>query len=248
MSSFLDDLPGIITGALGGDFRQATLTRYGAPTMGPPWAPGTQTSYSCLAISDAWESFYHQGAIVGGNLSKVLILGTTLATRPQAGDKIVVASDGVPLTVVPQGVSTDPATALWTLKAATLVYPRTIAVTRPAPGNSVGLAPYAGLDVRNESAVIGAITYVGGINTTFVSLTGVPAAIGNDASDRGMGAMLPGSSRRMELRIALRLTDSILGSITEDDVVTDDIGKRYQVSAATWTSLGYQLRCSLLEN
>lgn len=126
------------------------------------------------------------------------------------------------------------------------IYGRTVAITRPAAETAAGLNTYAGLKIATETAVIGAITYSNA--NTFVSLVGIPANIGDDDSDRGGGPMYPASARRMEYRITLRLSDAAIGAIREQDFVTDDIGKRYQVSAATYTSLGYQLRASLLEN
>lgn len=38
-----------------------------------------------------------------------------------------------------------------------------------------------------------------------------------------------------------------LGSITERDILTDDLGKRYQVIAAYWNSLGFRIACELLQ-
>ena len=126
-------------------------------------------------------------------------------------------------------------------------YSRTIAVTRPAADTGVGLGSYSQLQATTETAVIGTVTYTAG-TSKFVSLTGVPATISNDASDRAIGGMIPASARRMEFRIVLPASAAALGTITEKDIVTDDLGKRYQVSAATWGPLGYNLRASLLEN
>lgn len=123
MASFLDDLPDQIADALGDTFRDAILTRDGAPT-GPTYdpTPGGPAAYPCRAINDEWSAFYRQGGLVGATDRKVLVLASTLATKPQAGDRIEILADGVTLTIVPEGggqpaVSTDPATAVWTLRA-----------------------------------------------------------------------------------------------------------------------------------
>lgn len=123
MTSILDSLPNIIAGALSDTFRDAILTRDGAAT-GPIYdpTPGGAISYPCKAINDEWSAFYRQGGLVGATDRKVLILASTLATKPQAGDRIEILVDGVTLTVVPEGsgqpaVSADPATAVWTIRA-----------------------------------------------------------------------------------------------------------------------------------
>lgn len=118
--SFLDDIPDIITDALGGDFRDAVLTRIGAPT-GPIYdpTPGAPTDYSCKAIHDTWSAYYRASGLVQASDQRVLVLATTLATTPQLGD--VVALEGATLRVVSDGggqpgVSTDPAGAVWVLR------------------------------------------------------------------------------------------------------------------------------------
>lgn len=47
--------------------------------------------------------------------------------------------------------------------------------------------------------------------------------------------------------IFIPLAWSVLGQIDENDIVTDDLGKRYQVVAAYWNILGYNLSCTLLK-
>ncbi|MBV8697380.1 MAG: hypothetical protein JO052_05930, partial [Bradyrhizobium sp.] len=37
------------------------------------------------------------------------------------------------------------------------------------------------------------------------------------------------------------------GEIAENDIAVDDLGKRYQIAAAEWTPLGYQLLTDLLK-
>ena len=109
--------------AMSGIFLDATLTRDGSPT-GPPYdpTPGAPTDYPCKAIVDEWDAYYRQGGLVSKTDRKVLVLASTLAVAPLSGDRITI--EGLTLTVVPNGsgqpaVSTDPATAVWTLRART---------------------------------------------------------------------------------------------------------------------------------
>lgn len=128
------------------------------------------------------------------------------------------------------------------------LFNRTVAVTRNARLPAAGLGGVSELRIATETAVLGVITYAGANNFTFVSLTGVPAEIGPDSTSRDIGSSLPSAARRLDWRIAIQANYAALGTITERDIVTDDLGKRYQVSAATWTFQGYNLRVSLLEN
>lgn len=124
--SFLDDIPGTIADALGGDFRDAVLTRAGAPT-GPTYdpTPGVPTTYTCKAIHDTWSAYYRASGLVQASDQRVLVLATTLKASdgtlvtPQLGDTI--ALEGTTLRVVSDGggqpgVSTDPAGAVWVLR------------------------------------------------------------------------------------------------------------------------------------
>lgn len=106
--------------AFNGLFLDATLTRAGI-TTGDAWNPtaGATTAYPCKAINDEWGSFDRANGLVASSDRKVLILATSLAVTPQAGDQITI--QGVTLTVVSDGegrpaVSTDPASAVWTLR------------------------------------------------------------------------------------------------------------------------------------
>src|SRR5271166_3714071 len=129
-----------------------------------------------------------------------------------------------------------------------LLYPRTIAVTRPGRDVAIGytIGEYAGLLIATETAILGSIAYVSGTNV-FVSLVGIPADLQSDQTARDMGGMEPSSARRMEWRCLIPASAASFGTITENDVVTDDLGKRYKVMAATWTFLGYNLRESIIE-
>ena len=118
--SFLDDIPGTISDALSDTFRDAVLTRLGAPT-GAAYdpTPGAPTTYTCKAIHDTWSAYYRASGLVEANDQRILVLATTLATTPQLGDTI--ALEGMTLRVVSDGggqpgVSSDPAFAVWVLR------------------------------------------------------------------------------------------------------------------------------------
>ena len=102
-------------------FFPATLARDGVAS-GPNFDPtfGPTLSWPCKAIFDEWGSFTLAQGLVSGTDRKVLILATSLATVPQGGDRITL--DGATLEVYSggegqPGVSTDPAKAVWTLRA-----------------------------------------------------------------------------------------------------------------------------------
>lgn len=104
-------------------FLPATLTRTTPSGTGDPWNPDppTNVTYSCRAIEEEWGMSQLAGGLVLANERKVLVLASTLAVEPAPGDRITVR--GHTLTIVPQGagvpaVSTDPAKAVWVLRAA----------------------------------------------------------------------------------------------------------------------------------
>lgn len=113
-----------------------------------------------------------------------------------------------------------------------LLYPRTITITRSTPNNAVGVQGYSGVTETSETTVF----------------AGLSAAIQFNR-EKGVGeAGLPGDVyNRTGFLILIPAASAALGSITERDIVTDDIGKRYQVTAAIWTLFGYSLHTVLLE-
>lgn len=121
MTSFLDAMPKQIAAGLSKHFRDAVLTRDGAPG-GDSWNPtdGDPQSFTCKAINSDWGAFYRANGLVTAADRMVLILAATLATEPREGDRIMI--EGVTLTVVSSGegapaVSSDPAKATWTIRA-----------------------------------------------------------------------------------------------------------------------------------
>ncbi len=79
--------------------------------------------------------------------------------------------------------------------------------------------------------------------------SGIPAAaIGTTGRATGTGELpsdAPGPSR---WRIYLPQSAFPKGSVSVRDILTDDQGTRYQVSADYWSTIGYRLECVRLEN
>lgn len=125
MASPLDAIAGKIGKAFSGIFYDAILSRDGnMPDPTKPGEPGavTTTTYPCKAIHEEWGTRYLTGGLVQASDRKVLILASTLSIDPLPGDRITIR--GEIFTVVGEGtsgqpaISTDPAKATWTLRAA----------------------------------------------------------------------------------------------------------------------------------
>jgi hypothetical protein len=109
------------------------------------------------------------------------------------------------------------------------MYPRTISVKRPATNSGTGAIGYGGELPSTETSILSgmaaSIQHRSGQGRT---VTGLPA-------DAPKGAdwyiFVPKAAE---------------GSITENDIITDDLFKRYQVIAAYWNSLGYRVAAQLL--
>ena len=109
------------------------------------------------------------------------------------------------------------------------LYPRTISITRQAAPNAVGAVGYNG----RAPVIMASIA------------SGIPASIQLKSTGSKPGAGLPtDTAKRSYWRIYFA---GALGLVTERDIITDDLGKRYQVTAATWSPLGYSALCDLLE-
>jgi hypothetical protein len=112
------------------------------------------------------------------------------------------------------------------------VYPRTIAITRPNTNDTPGDRGYSGVTKANETPIV----------------SGLPASI--QLQSKG-GAPLGGTPSdafsMSRYAVMIPFAAAALGLIEERDIVTDDLGKRYQVVGAYWNSLGHNLSCTLLE-
>ena len=115
---------------------------------------------------------------------------------------------------------------------ANFIYPRTVNITRPVNATSLGATAYSGLTEANETVIA----------------TGIAAAIQMHNPGAAPPAGLPGDTgRRTYWRIFLSPNTLNLGQVLSHDVVTDDLGERYQVTSDYWNSLGYTLLAEKLE-
>jgi hypothetical protein len=101
-----------------------------------------------------------------------------------------------------------------------------IRVTRQSvPTQSGGAVGYGGDQPVNESVV----------------LSGVPAGVQSDRVGHNQASNLPATSSLPYYKILIPAPSAPLGTINKNDIVTDDLGTRYQVLDPYWTPLGYQL-------
>lgn len=111
------------------------------------------------------------------------------------------------------------------------LYPRTVAITRPNGQAGVGVQPYGGETPTNETPVA----------------SGLPASI-QLQKDRGKPAAdLPADAGKTTWRVFIPAASAALGLIKTRDIVTDDLGQRYQVVGPYWNSLGHNLLVERLE-
>lgn len=124
----------------------------------------------------------------------------------------------------------EPALRPWEVQQP--LYPRTVSITRPDVLPGVGIQGYSAITEANETSIA----------------TGLPASI-QSVRQRGApeGGDPTAAPDRSQWDIFIPSSAAVLGLTTERDVVTDDLGKRYVITAAWWDSLGYRLRCELLE-
>ena len=114
------------------------------------------------------------------------------------------------------------------------MYPRTIAITRPNTAPTAGDAGYLGLQATAETAVVSNVT----------------ASIQFDSAGSAPLPNVPGDTVGRTLwKILIPASAGIAnGTIQKNDVATDDLGQRYQISAPYWTPLGWTLRTELLKD
>lgn len=122
------------------------------------------------------------------------------------------------------------------------LYPRKIAIHRPGPIATPGIANVATLVSGYSGETIAAET---------VLYTGIPASIQYVARDMRGTAPLPADVQRpggWSVYIPLSANISI-GGINENDIVIDDTNppRRYQVEAAYNHPLGWKLHCRYLK-
>lgn len=114
------------------------------------------------------------------------------------------------------------------------LYPRTIAISRPPATLSNGTQPgYNGVSAASETPIV----------------SGLPASIQESATSGATSAGLPSDARTsVYWRILIpKRACSVPDAIKNKDSVTDDLGRRFQVIAAYYNSLGFNLRVEQLE-
>lgn len=109
------------------------------------------------------------------------------------------------------------------------LYPRMISITRPTHPQGVGAIGYGAQQPREEQPVAEKIA----------------ASIQLKGSGKENDNRLPGDAKKTEWKIMFRAQRDL---VQTRDVITDDLGIRYQVLAPYWNSLGYNCLCLRLEN
>jgi hypothetical protein len=115
----------------------------------------------------------------------------------------------------------------------TFLYPRTIAITRPNSELGPGDQGYLGENTGDGDTVIA---------------TGIPASI-QSSRERGtpLGKTPSDAETKSQWNIYIPLAAVAVGTIRDRDIATDDLGRKFKVTASDPTSLGYRLRCEMLE-
>lgn len=114
------------------------------------------------------------------------------------------------------------------------LFPNTIEIHRPRSETDVGAVGYMGVEEISEMLVVG----------------GLAASIqARSGSSRPSGGDLPSSPPApITWKIYIQ-TNSLIppGSIHEQDIVVDEIGRRFQIDAAYYHPMGWSLMTILLE-
>lgn len=112
------------------------------------------------------------------------------------------------------------------------LYPRTVAISRPNAQTGFGAQGYSGETAAAETSVV----------------SGLPASIQLKKEGSAPDADLPGDVAKRPFYVVFIPANQVtLGTINRQDIVTDDLGIRYQVLANYWNSLGYSLLAEELE-
>lgn len=111
------------------------------------------------------------------------------------------------------------------------LYPRKVSIYRPSNQTVAGENPYSGLANDQLTILFSSLQCA----VQMRKATGTPL----------LG--LPGGQSAKPIYVVLILGLKI-GDIKDRDVVVDDEGYRYQVTANYWTPLSYQITCERLES
>ena len=114
------------------------------------------------------------------------------------------------------------------------MYPRTIAVTRPSAPVGVGYTGgYSGALKSTETPVVSGIAASVQAKTTMAR----PVA----------GALPSAAPGPIVWRVFIARGIVADGVIKDRDIITDDLGRRFQVEAAYSNSMGWNIACTALE-
>jgi len=109
------------------------------------------------------------------------------------------------------------------------LYPRLIAISRQNPNPVVGAQPYGGLQESNETIIA----------------SGIAAKIQADRQGTRPDTRLPGDAAGESIwKIIFK---AARGLVQDRDIITDDLGNRYQVISAYWGPLVTTCRSQILE-
>src|SRR5712692_671971 len=109
------------------------------------------------------------------------------------------------------------------------IYPRVISISRPGAQTGAGAVGYGGQVPSNE-------TYVA---------SNTPAAIQHKRYFGKTAGLRGDVGRSSDWQILF--TGLAQGAVQNRDIVTDDLGNRYQISAAYWNSMGWNCAAEILE-
>jgi hypothetical protein len=109
------------------------------------------------------------------------------------------------------------------------LYPRCISISRPNLDTGIGAQPYGGVLQSNETRIA----------------CGIAAHIEAERQGTSPVARLPADAAGESIwRIMFRASRSLVQS---RDIITDELGNRYQVISASWQPLGYTCRVQILQ-
>jgi hypothetical protein len=121
-SPLAGSLAATIGGAFKGVFLDATLDRIERAAGPNDWTPGagTPVTYPIKAVHDQWAAGLLAQGLVAADDVKLLILSASCPVKPRSGDQVTIRGEA--FTIVPEGsgkgaVSTDPALAVWEIRA-----------------------------------------------------------------------------------------------------------------------------------
>jgi len=109
------------------------------------------------------------------------------------------------------------------------LYPSTISITRQNQNNALGTQGYGGVLATNESIIA----------------TGIPAHIQADRQGTRPQSGLPADAAGQSIwKVIFKAAK---GLVQDRDIITDDIGRRFQVISADWGPLVTTCRSQILE-